>query len=206
MRGALLIGLWLAALLPVPAFAQTAERLDAVLDARRVSFAQAAAVILPAAGLLPPEAGEEEAFAMAREWFPRWADTDDFILMREVSYLVMRSFKLSGGFMYALFPGPRYAYRALAWRRLLPPGPDPGRFLTGEELLYITGRVLSLAGDAEALDAAPPAPPVVEAGPAAVAEPAPEEEEAKRLELEQGQGLSSGPDNVLPYRGDFEVE
>jgi hypothetical protein len=51
--------------------------------------------------------------------------------------------------MYALFPGPRYAYRALAWRRLLPPAPDPGRFLSGEELLYTTGQALALAGDAE---------------------------------------------------------
>jgi hypothetical protein len=117
------------------------------LDTERVSFAQAAALILPAAGLLAPDAGEEAAFAAARDWLPRRAERDIPIKMGELSHLVMRSFALSGGFMYAVFPGPRYAYRAMAWRRLLPPAPDPGRFLTGEELIHITGMVLSLVGD-----------------------------------------------------------
>jgi hypothetical protein len=73
---------------------------------------------------------------------------DSPITMGELSHMVMETFHLTGGFMYALFPGPRYAYRALAWRRLLPPNPDPRRFLTGGELLHITGLALSLAGDA----------------------------------------------------------
>jgi hypothetical protein len=134
-------------ILPAPACAQTAERLDALLNTERVSFAQAASLILPAAGLLAPEAGETEAFAAAGAWFPNRAEQDDPITMGELSYLVMESFHLTGGFMYALFPGPRYAYRALAWQRLLPPNPDPRRFLSGEELLHITGLALSLAGD-----------------------------------------------------------
>jgi hypothetical protein len=74
------------------------------------------------------------------------------IRMGELSYLVMKSFGLSGGFMYALFPGPRYAYRALAWRRILPGGADPARSLSGEELLYITGTVLTHTGRDEALE------------------------------------------------------
>jgi hypothetical protein len=191
-----------ALLLPAAAFAQTAERLDAVLDTERVSFAQAAGVVLPAAGIVSPEAGEDEAFSYARAWFPRRAERDDPIKMGELSYLVMRSFSLSGGFMYALFPGPRYAYRALAWRRLLPLNADPGRFLSGEELLYITGMALSLSGEAEPLEEALPA--LTEE--AAVIEEASVPEAEQRLEVEQGQGLSTGPEEVLPYRGDFEVE
>jgi hypothetical protein len=187
-----------------PAFGQTAEKLDAVLDAERVSFAQAAAIVLPAAGLLSPEAGPDEAFARAREWLPHRAERDSTITLGELSHLVMRSFSLSGGFMYALFPGPRYAYRALAWRRLLPPGSDPGRFLTGEELLYITGRVLSLTGDAEPLAEA--ASPVFEEVPAVSAEDSTPEEAARRLEVEQGQGLSSGPERALSYEEEFEIE
>jgi hypothetical protein len=163
-----------------PAFAQTAAKLDAILDAERVSFAQAAAVILPAAGRLDPEAGEVRAFAAAGAWFPRRAERDGPITMGELSHLVMRSFNLTGGFMYALFPGPRYAYRALVWRRLLPPSADPARFLTGEELLHITGLVLSLAGEEEAV--------------------------SYRLEVGQGQGISSGSEGILPYEGEFEVE
>jgi hypothetical protein len=141
-----------ALLLPAPAFAQTAAGLDALLEAEQVSFAQAAGLILPAAGLLEPEAGPEAAFERAREWFPRRAQIDAPIRMGELSHLVMKSFGLSGGFLYALFPGPRYAYRAMAWRRLLPLKPDPYRGVSGEELLYITGRVLSHTGEGELED------------------------------------------------------
>jgi hypothetical protein len=169
-----------ALLLPAPLFAQTAERLDAILDTERVSYAQAAAVILPAAGLLDPEAGDARAFAAAASWLPRRAERDGPITMGELSRLVMGSFNLTGGFMYALFPGPRYAYRALAWRRLLPPNPDPARFLTGEELLHITGLVLSLAGDEETVP--------------------------NRLDVGQTQGLSSGSERILPYEEEFEVD
>jgi hypothetical protein len=168
------------ALCSVPAFAQTAERLDAILDTERVSFAQAAVIVLPAAGLLDPEVGEIRAFAAAASWLPRRAERDGAITMGELSHLVMRSFRLTGGFMYALFPGKRYAYRALAWRRLLPPNADPGRFVTGGELLHITGLVLSLVGDEGLVPA--------------------------RLEVGQSQGISSGSEGILPYEGEFEIE
>jgi hypothetical protein len=168
-------------LLPAAAFAQTAERLDAILDAQELSFGQAALIILPAAGLLPPGATMAEAFAMARPCFPRWAREDDPIIMKELAYLVTRSFKLSGGFLYALFPGPRYGYRVLAWRRFLPPQADPARRVKGEELLYITGRALSFQGEEPSgLDI--------------------------RMDVQPGTGLSSGPEDILPYEGEFEVE
>ena len=60
--------LLLFVLLPAAAFAQTAERLDAVLEAKEGSFAQAAAVILPAAGLLDPGAELDAAFEQAIPW------------------------------------------------------------------------------------------------------------------------------------------
>jgi hypothetical protein len=190
-----------ALLLPFPAFGQTAEKLDAVLDTRRVSFGQAALIILPAAGILPPDAGEEAAFARARDWLPRRAERDSPVKMGELSHLAMRSFGLSGGFMYALFPGPRYAYRALAWRRLLPPNADPGRFLSGEELLHVTGLLLSLAGEEEALEDI-----VVNTAADVAAEPPAPVEGEMRMDVGPGEGLSSGSEGVLPYRGDFEVE
>jgi hypothetical protein len=172
---------------PAPAFAQTAEQMDAVLDAEQVSFAQAALVILPAAGLLPPDAGMAEAFAMARPFFPRYADRETPIRMGELAHLVMRSFGLSGGFLYALFPGPRYAYRALAWRRLLPLNPGPYRTVSGEELFYITGQALSHTGEPE------PAFPPETAG-------------ETGIDVGPSQGLSSGPEGVMPYQGEFERE
>ncbi|MDR2160019.1 MAG: hypothetical protein LBP23_08140 [Treponema sp.] len=176
----------LCLLLSGPLSAQTAALLDAVLESKQVTFSQAAEIILPAAGLLDPDAGPEAAFEGAREWFPRRASRDDPITMGELSHLVMKSFGLSGGFLYALFPGPRYACRALAWRRFLPLRADPYRTVTGGELLYITGRVLSLAGEPDfslSPEAVPPG-----------------------MDADQGTGLSGGPEGVMPYRGEFEIE
>jgi hypothetical protein len=116
--------------------------------------------------------------------------------MGELSHLLMRSFGLSGGFLYALFPGPRYAYRALAWRRLLPPAADPGRTLNGEELLYIMGQVLSFTGEAE----------VPADAPALEAIPEPDTGGQTGMTVEQGRGLSSGPEEIIPYKGEFEIE
>jgi hypothetical protein len=171
---------WVALVFLVPvaaASAQTAEKLDAVLAAKQVTFGQAAGIILPAAGLLAPDAGTEDAFAIARFWLPHRTDMNVPITMGELSHLIMKSFSLSGGFMYAIFPGPRYAYRALVWRRFLPGNADPGRSLSGEELLYITGRALAFVEEKEAGTAVKP-----------------------------GTGLSSGPEDIQPYQGEFQVE
>jgi hypothetical protein len=180
--------------------AQTAGQLDGVLGAEAVTFGQAAGIILPAAGLLEPEAGGEAAFARARDWLPRGAEREAPIRMGELARLVMGAFGLSGGLLYALFPGPRYAYRALAWGRLLPLRADPYRRVTGEELLYLTGRVLAHTGEAEPVFALSPAAPVPPAGPAG------EAPEGLPLRVEQGQGVSGGAEGVLPYQEEFEVE
>ncbi|MDR2160150.1 MAG: hypothetical protein LBP23_08820 [Treponema sp.] len=186
--------LWGALCFPPAAVGQTAEKLDAVLAAEQVSFAQAALVVLPAAGILSQEAGADAAFAAAGDWLPRRAEMNAPIRMGELSYLVMRSFGFSGGILYALFPGPRYAYRAMAWRRLLPLKADPYRTLSGEDLLYIIGQVLAFTGDGEL------APAPVPAG------EAPSSGTSVRMEVEQGEGLSSGPEGLLPYKGEFEIE
>lgn len=186
----------LMAAFPAAAFAQTAERLDAVLAAREVSCAQAAAVLLPAAGLLDPAATEAAAFDRAREWLPRRVAADAPVKMGELSRLVMGAFGLSGGLMYRLFPGPRYGYRAMAWRRFLPARSDPGRTVTGEELFYIIGRVLSWRGEPD-----PVFDPVPEA-----AEAVPMEAAGPSMRTPQGEGLSSGDEGVLPYAGEFEIE
>lgn len=188
----------LAALLfPVTVFGQTAEKLDAVLASEKVSFSRAAGIILPAAGLLQPETSDAEAFAAAGRWLPRRADSNAPIKLGELSRLAMGAFGLSGGVLYRLFPGPRYAYRAMAWRRLLPPDADPGQTVSGEELLYITGRLLSLTGEDIPAGIAPETVP--EQGLS-------NDSEDIAPEVRPGQGLSSGSDEIMSYDGEFEVE
>jgi hypothetical protein len=54
----------------------------------------------------------------------------------------MGAFSMKGGLFYALFPGPRYAYRELVHQRLIQERSDPALAVSGERLLRILGRVL----------------------------------------------------------------
>jgi hypothetical protein len=62
----------------------------------------------------------------------------------------MAAFGFRGSFLYALFPGPRYAYRELSYLNILPPRQDPAWPVAGERLLLILGRAMQYrdTGDA----------------------------------------------------------
>jgi hypothetical protein len=57
-----------------------------------------------------------------------------------------RAFNIPGGFMHALLPGPRYAFRAMVNRSFIQGAADPGMTVSGERFLQILGKVLDAAG------------------------------------------------------------
>jgi outer membrane protein OmpA-like peptidoglycan-associated protein len=130
---------------------QTAAELDALLDTREVTWAQACRFVLPAAGALDADSDPGAAFAAAREkgWLPRRAAADSPLNLGGLSFLIARSFSIKGSLLYALFPGPRYAYRRLDYLQLIPGLRDPSLKVSGEHLLGILGRVLDYRGDGE---------------------------------------------------------
>jgi hypothetical protein len=130
----------------IPAFlpAQTAERLDALLDSTGVTYAEAAMIVLPAAALAGEDVSPETAFAEARErgLLPKAAEPGGALRLGGLAFLIMRAFDMKGGLFYTLFPGPRYAYRELVHQRLIQGRNDPALTVSGERLLRILGRVL----------------------------------------------------------------
>ena len=149
-------------LLLFPAFlpAQTAAELEALLDSPVVSCSEAARYVAASvggeasmggdlsmegeAGIIPPEAAFE--WAMGRGWLPRKAAPDDPIKMGDLSFLLMKAFDLKGGLMYIIFPGPRYAFRAMVSRSFIQGTADPDMKPNGERFLQILGNVLDAAG------------------------------------------------------------
>ena len=133
--------------------AQTAAELDALLDTQAVSAAQAARFLLAAADLLPAglsgEAAETAAYDVARSngWLK--GTSADTITLREAAFLAMGAFELKGGLMYSLFRNPRYAYREMAYRRLIQDGADPAMTVSGPMLLHFIGRLLDYSGEGE---------------------------------------------------------
>jgi outer membrane protein OmpA-like peptidoglycan-associated protein len=122
-------------------FAQTAAELDLILGTKEINFAQAGRFVLVTAGEADEgiEAGAAFALAKERGWMPRRAAPDASIKQGELCFLIMEAFKMKGSFLYAAFPGPRYAFRELNYLELIPGQRDPGIKVSGERFLQILG-------------------------------------------------------------------
>jgi hypothetical protein len=128
-------------------YPQTAAEMDELLETKAVSFSQACRFVLIAAGATDENATPSAAFAQAREWLPGKAAAGSPIRLGELSFLIMNAFDMKGSFLYALFPGPRYAFRELDYLKLLPGRRDPALTVSGDQLLQILGMVLSYQGE-----------------------------------------------------------
>ena len=149
MKKNFLLVLVLLVLAAVPAFSQTARYLDTLLENPAVNWQDAAFVILSAAGTTQGINTPAAAFAAATEQglLPANAEAEKTIRLDEASFLIMGAFEMKSGFMYSLFPGPRYAYRELLYQKLIQGRSDPAFTVSGDRLLRIIGRVLDYKGD-----------------------------------------------------------
>ena len=136
---------------PVLLSAQTAAELEVVLGSSALTCSQAARFVLASVGSDASAENDATAFesAMNRGWLPRKAAADDPISLGALSFLIMQSFGLKGGMMYAIFPGPRYAFRSMVSRSFIQGAADPAMTVGGERFLLILGNVLNAAGGEE---------------------------------------------------------
>jgi hypothetical protein len=118
--------------------------MDALLDSREITWAQACRFVLPAAGALEENTPAPAAFnaALEKGWLPKGAAENSPVNLGGLSFLIIQSFSIKGSAMFALFPGPRYAYRQLDYLNLIPGLRDPAMKVSGERLVQILGRVL----------------------------------------------------------------
>jgi hypothetical protein len=133
-----------------PLAAQTAGEMDAVLESRALTYAQAARFILPAAGTAAEDVSAEAAFAAAlgKGWLPQTAAAGDPARLDALALLLMKAFNLEGGLLYRVFPGPRYAYRELVYKRIIQGRFDSSMFLSGEDFFRVLGRTMDIAESA----------------------------------------------------------
>jgi len=136
--------LGLAALSPLAA--QSNDILDSVVLDPEMLYKDGAYLVLTAAGVVPDTASPEDAVQALREKSGEWKIKDfspgEPITLGEYSYLIMRAFSVKGGFLYALFPGGRYAARELVFKEWIIGPTSPYRTVSGEEALDILGRAM----------------------------------------------------------------
>lgn len=137
-----LVLLALAAVLPLGA--QSNQVLDQLLEREELPFGEAAYLVLVAIDRLPEEAAPEEAAAALAGQIPavRERGAGEAIPLGEYAYLLMQAFEVKGGLMYRLFPGPRYAARELAYRKIIRGKAHPNRPVSGTEAVQILRRLL----------------------------------------------------------------
>jgi hypothetical protein len=97
--------------------------------------------------------------------------------------------------MYTLFPGPRYGYRELAYRKIIQGRAYSAMPVSGERLLRILSRALDCSGDTAVLAAETARRQLREEVRASLNESARKQE-----------GLSSGSEGVLEYDNEFVPE
>ncbi|MDR0442812.1 MAG: OmpA family protein [Treponema sp.] len=122
----------------------TAAEIETLLQTGAVTYAAAARFVLEASEATVTSDPEEAfRYAAERNWLPKNASPSDAARLDGISLLLMRSFGIKGGMMYSLTKNPHYAYRELTYKNVIQGRVDPGMNVSGERLLFLTGRVLS---------------------------------------------------------------
>jgi hypothetical protein len=135
----------------VSAAAQSNTAVDRLLEQETATVADAAYLILAASGIVEESAASEAVMAALSEkkLLQGTRAAGDPISLGEVSFLIMQTLGIRGGVLYAVFPGPRYAARELAYLRLIPGNAHPSRTVSGREVMHILGGALELKGGAK---------------------------------------------------------
>lgn len=142
----ILVLLLLGGILPVGT--QSNLVLDDILGRETLRAADGAYLVLAAAGRIDDQATPEEAFRFLADtgWTLAADEAGASIRLGDYACLLMQAFDMRGGIMYRLVPGPRYAARELFFLHLIPEDGSPYRSLSGQEAVYLLGRVLELEG------------------------------------------------------------
>lgn len=127
------------------AYGQSNDIIDAVLEEEEISYGNAAYLVLVASERLAESASPEDAVSELEELGFGIANrgAGDSLTFGEYSYLLMESLDFSGGLMYRLVPGPRYAARDVAALGIAQGYTLTGMEISGERALRMLGRALA---------------------------------------------------------------
>ena len=137
---------FLCLLCAIPAFLNaqsTAVEIETLLASEAVTYAQASRFVLDAAGVAAfAEGSDAFRFAMERNWLPSGASPDSPARLDSVSLLLLQAFGLRGGILFTIIESPHFAYRELEYLGFIPDRAVPNQGVSGDTLLYLSGRLL----------------------------------------------------------------
>ena len=143
-----LAGFLLLLLFSMPLSAQTADKLETLLEKPVISWPDAAIFVLEASERAEiSDPAEAFNFVMEQKWLPKKAQMGDNARLNGLALLLMRAFDIKGGIMYSIAKSPHFAYRELVYREIIQGKTDPGMAVSGDDFLFILSRVLSMIDD-----------------------------------------------------------
>jgi hypothetical protein len=139
-----LLFLTVSAFLPAQSGLSPHDEVETLLNTSAVTYGQAARLALDSSETLITTS-YEEAFNYAKEqgWLPDGVSADDTARLDRVALIFMKSFNLKGGLFYTISGSAHYAYRELAYINAIGGRTTPNMAVSGEQLLFITGRLLA---------------------------------------------------------------
>jgi hypothetical protein len=131
-------------LAPISVTAQSNQVIDGLLEQEQAAFGRVLYLVQTAAGELDENVSPQQAAEQfdAAQWNVPGKSAEEPVTLGEYSQILMRALDIPGGIMYSMFPGPRYAAREIAYLGFVRGSGAPGRTVSGNEVMYILGRVL----------------------------------------------------------------
>jgi hypothetical protein len=133
-------------------WAQSNTVLDSFLEDGQARFGTSVYLVLVAAGTISEDSSPAEALAAyaATGRKPlRDKQLDDTVTAGEFGHILLQALGIPGGLMYSMFPGPWYAAKELAHKRLLPETRLAAQVLTPFEVVYALQKALELGEAAD---------------------------------------------------------
>jgi hypothetical protein len=128
----------------ITAFGQSNDQIDVILTQESATVGAAAYLAMSSAGLLADDASFDRAVSAAQDagLLAAEAAPDDPVTFGQFAYLMMGAHEVSGGLMYLILPGPRYAAREFVYQDWTPVRRGPGDQISGQFMMRVTGRFL----------------------------------------------------------------
>jgi hypothetical protein len=118
-----------------------------ILESKEITGAQAARFVLASCEDFKTDGTAVDEFAQAKDkgWLPK-TNAEQAITLGSLSFLMMKTFNIRGGMMYAILPGPRCAFRTMMDRSFIQGAADPSTTVSGIRFLQILEKVLNAQG------------------------------------------------------------
>ena len=126
------------------AFGQSNDQIDLILNQETASIGAAAYLAMSSAGLVEDGASFARAVSVAQDagLLDAAAAADAPATFGQFAYMMMGAHEVSGGMMYLLLPGPRYAAREFVYQDWTPVHRGPEDQIDGQFLIRVSGRFL----------------------------------------------------------------